>query len=141
MDDFDINAFAKMFDAAIASDNPAVRKALRNFMMIAAITESEYSDSITGPFQSLFSRLDELERQIRDMKYVPSNPYYTPPYPQRIGVGTASQDAYTSSVSQTYPSMSELEITTMMKELKVDSYWSANDVGSLEKALKDFNAK
>jgi hypothetical protein len=41
MEDFDVREFAKMFDAALASDNLAVKKALRNFMMIAAIVHAQ----------------------------------------------------------------------------------------------------
>ena len=65
MQDFDIHEFAKMFDAALASNNPSVQKALRNFMMVAAISESGVERD-RGPFQQLFERLDSLEQEHHD---------------------------------------------------------------------------
>lgn len=90
MEDFNINEFAKMFDAALASDNPAVKKALRNFMLIAAITHAESNDETTrGPFSDLMaeikalrSRIDLIEQYSRYNKTTttstPSSPYYDP---------------------------------------------------------------
>ena len=67
MEQFDLKEFAQMFDAALASDNPAVKKALRNFMMIAAIAESDIERD-RGPFQQLFERLDSLEQEHHHLK-------------------------------------------------------------------------
>ena len=67
MQDFDIHEFAKMFDAALASDNPSVQKSLRNFMMVAAIAESDIERD-RGPFQQLFERLDSLEQEHHRLK-------------------------------------------------------------------------
>jgi hypothetical protein len=159
MDDFDITAFAKMFDAAIASDNPAVKKALRNFMMIAALAESE--KDITGPFESLFNRMDALEREIQSVKSPPSygSPYSGgfsgyPTYPSYPGTTSVYPDtmrrsdtttsysggqANTSSTSSS--TVSETDIVKLLADLKDDSFWSDNDVSSLDQAFKDFNAK
>ena len=41
MEEFNIEEFAKMFDAALASDNPAVKKALRNFMTVTALVHAQ----------------------------------------------------------------------------------------------------
>ena len=66
MEDFDINEFARMFDAALASDNPAVKKALRNFMIVAAIVHAEddgETDKIKamGPLETLVKKVADLE--------------------------------------------------------------------------------
>ena len=66
--EFDIEEFAKMFDAALASDNPSVQKALRNFMMVTALVhaqeEANNDEQLMGPFESLFSQLEGLQHRI-----------------------------------------------------------------------------
>jgi hypothetical protein len=157
MDDFDITAFAKMFDAALASDNPAVRKALRNFMMIAAIAESENDSDSAGPFGSLLTRMDAMEYELRDLKRTPYAPYpgststgypgslFPPAYPgtytSTIGSSGIANFPTSTSGKDSSNSMSPQAIEELIKDLTTDSYWSDNDVGSLEKAFKDFNAK
>jgi len=64
MEDFDIREFAKMFDAALASNNPAVKKALRNFMMVAAIVHAEQQtgeERLMGPLETLVKKVGDLE--------------------------------------------------------------------------------
>lgn len=65
MEDFNINEFAKMFDAALASDNPTVKKALRNFMLVAAIVTAEETDPRpAGPFLELINEIKRLSAKI-----------------------------------------------------------------------------
>ena len=61
----DLYEFAKLFDAALVSDNPSVKKALRNFMLVASIAESESSEvqSANG-MASVFDRVSDLEKRL-----------------------------------------------------------------------------
>jgi RNA binding exosome subunit len=70
MEDFDVREFAKMFDAALASDNLAVKKALRNFMMIAAIVhaQEEGEERLMGPLETLVKKVCDLERIVYDLQ-------------------------------------------------------------------------
>jgi len=71
MEDFDINEFARMFDAAIASDNPSVQKTLRNFMMVAAIVhaqEQKRENGAIGPLETLVQKVAMLERIVFKME-------------------------------------------------------------------------
>jgi hypothetical protein len=71
MEQFDITEFAKMFDAALASDNPSVQKALRNFMMIAAIVHAADDNSeerSMGPLETLVKKVCDLERIVCDLQ-------------------------------------------------------------------------
>jgi hypothetical protein len=69
MNDFDLEEFARMFDAALASDNPSVKKALRNFMMVAAIVHAEDGNKhIAGPLETLIKKVNHLEDKIRDLQ-------------------------------------------------------------------------
>jgi hypothetical protein len=71
MDDFDITEFAQMFDAALASDNPAVKKALRNFMMVTAIVHSKEQtgeERLMGPLETLVKKVADLERMVYELQ-------------------------------------------------------------------------
>jgi hypothetical protein len=142
-----------MFDAAISSNNPAVKKALRNFMMIAAITEAQNTNE-NGPFSQLFDRISRLESEISLLNRKPStfyDPYRTSagtPYPYSSGgisstVTSIASVAGTSGITKASngSSISEADIYKLMKDLKSDPYWSSNDVSSIEQSYKDANGK
>ena len=71
MEQFDLKEFAQMFDAALASDNPAVKKALRNFMMVAAIVHAQElneDERLAGPFETLLKKVQDLESMVRELQ-------------------------------------------------------------------------
>ena len=47
-EDHDLYQLASIIDAALTSDTPAVKKALRNFLLVASIAEAN-EDSPKGP--------------------------------------------------------------------------------------------
>jgi hypothetical protein len=67
-DDISIEELFKVLDSAFTSNNPAVKKALKNFLMIAAIVHAEDSNPVEGPMQKLLRKIDDLERQIRALE-------------------------------------------------------------------------
>ena len=134
LEDFDINEFAKMFDAALASDNPAVKKALRNFMIVAAIVHAQELNEdkrLAGPFESLLKKVQDLESMVRELQnnrtykdqytdYHGSTPMpNTWPYPY-----TTSTTSGTSSDAKTWKStyngqpIESSEIYGLLKDLK-----------------------
>lgn len=124
MEDFDVREFAKMFDAALASNNPSVKKALRNFMMIAAIVHAEEGEErLMGPLETLVKKVYDLERIVRDMQNnrVIKDQYkdYYGNNPNRVTWGynpntsATSSKAWKDSVGYTAQDLSEL-----MKDLK-----------------------
>ena len=70
MEEFDLKEFAKMFDAALASDNPAVKKALRNFMMVTALVHAQEDgdERIMGPLETLVKKVGDLERMVYELQ-------------------------------------------------------------------------
>ena len=69
MAEVDIYEFAKMFDAALASDNPSVQKALRNLMMLAAVVHAEEDDKrMAGPLETVLDKVNDLERMVRELQ-------------------------------------------------------------------------
>jgi hypothetical protein len=108
MEGFDITEFAKMFDAALASDNPAVKKALRNFMMVAAIVHAQElneDERLAGPFEVLLKKVQDLESMVREVQRINNSSYkeyrvnpwdYTHTGPTTRAVSTTSINTSTS---------------------------------------------
>ena len=63
-EEVDLIQLAKLIDAALGSKNPSVKKALRNFLLVASIAESENEDTPAGPFQDYLVKVDELGREV-----------------------------------------------------------------------------
>lgn len=125
MEDFDVREFAKMFDAALASDNLAVKKALRNFMMIAAIVHAEEGEErLMGPLETLVKKVYDLENVVRDMQRNKEydRDYYKNLYGNQTWVtsgynpntSVTSSKAWKDSIEYTAQDLSEL-----MKDLKI----------------------
>jgi hypothetical protein len=113
--DFDLETFVDLFDTAISSDNPAVQRALKNLLMIAAIVNAEDAEAgmRQGPLRrvledqkNILSRLSRIENdRIYPQqptpyvpggippKSVPLGPYINPntgPYTTWPSTGTGS---------------------------------------------------
>jgi hypothetical protein len=70
--DFDLETFVDLFDTAMSSDNPAVQRALKNLLMIAAIVNAENAEAgmKQGPLRrvledqkNIVSRLNRIENE------------------------------------------------------------------------------
>lgn len=77
--DFDLETFVDLFDTAMTSDNPAVRKAFKNLLMISAIVNSERPASglRTGPLRRVIDDIQNLNRrigQIESTRVYPQTP-------------------------------------------------------------------
>lgn len=82
MQDFDLTEFAKMFDAALVSDNPAVKKALRNFMMVSALVHAQEDgdERIMGPLETLVRKVGNLEHMVKELQYNRTTTSYSKDY-------------------------------------------------------------
>ena len=124
MEDFDLKEFTQMFDAALASDNPSVKKALRNFMMITAIVHAEEDgdERVMGPLETLVKKVADLEvivyklqheRSYKDQyKDYYNNPTWVSTYPYTTS--TTSGKTWKDTCGYTAEDLSEL-----MKDLKI----------------------
>lgn len=133
MEQFDIKEFAQMFDAALASDNPSVKKALRNFMMVAAIVHAEEQNGeerLMGPLETLVKKVADLEAIVYKMQAERTNTrdyykdYYNNPWS-----GTPYITSTTSTTSGT---------TYMGKT--VDKAW-VDEYSDLRDLMKDLKTK
>jgi hypothetical protein len=79
--DFDLETFVDLFDTAMSSDNPAVQRALKNLLMIAAIVGAEDTEAgmKQGPLRRVLEDqkniLRRLERVENEKSYQQPNTY------------------------------------------------------------------
>ena len=66
-DNFDLETFVDLFDTAMMSDNPTVRKAFKNLMIVATLVNSDNSSKI-GPLREMVKTIDDLQQRVT--KYV-----------------------------------------------------------------------
>jgi hypothetical protein len=81
--DLDLEAFVDLFDTAMMSDNPAVKKAFKNLLMIAAIVH-EGQNLQQGPLRKLVEDIKNLNRRVSDLegqKIYPGGGYGPTPIP------------------------------------------------------------
>ena len=128
MEQFDIREFAQMFDAALASDNPSVKKALRNFMMVAAIVHAQElneDERLAGPFETLLKKVQDLESmvyQLQNNRSYKEHKYY--------------QDYY-NNPSWVYQPNTSVSTTS---GTSVDKVW-VDEYDTIKDYLKDFKIK
>ena len=67
-DDFNLEQFVDLFDTAMSSDNPTVRRAFKNLMLVAALADSE-NENKTGPLRNLVEKVKSLEGRISAVEW------------------------------------------------------------------------
>ena len=121
MEDFDVREFAKMFDAALASDNIAVQKALRNFMMIAAIVHAEEGEErLMGPLETLVKKVYDLENIVHDMQRNKEydRDYYKNLYGNQTWVYNPNTSVTSSKTWKDSVGYISQDLSELMKDLK-----------------------
>ena len=66
-EDFDLETFVDLFDTAMSSDNPTVKKSFKNLLMVAALTENE-NKIIVGPLRSLLKTVETLQQKVATLE-------------------------------------------------------------------------
>lgn len=89
--DFDLETFVDLFDTAMSSDNPAVQRALKNLLMIAAIVNAEDKNEaiVKGPLRRMVEDQKNIIRRLQDVEAGNSwNKTYGPITPGTPGAPT-----------------------------------------------------
>jgi len=106
-EDFDLEKFVELFDIAMTSDNPTVRKAFKNLMIVAALVDSENTSKSLGPLKEILTEFRKLSNRVNTLEvsrytstpYTNGNvtintntPYYgiAPTYTSTTSVSTAN---------------------------------------------------
>lgn len=130
MEDFDLEEFAKMFDAALASDNPGVKKALRNFMIVTALVHAQEDgdERIMGPLETLVKKVGDLERMVYELQNTRTykdqyKDYYNNPTWVSTGTPYITSTTSTSGTTWMGKSVDDLgytaqEISELLKDSK-----------------------
>ena len=68
--DFDLETFVDLFDTALASDNPTVRRAFKNLLMVSAIVQAEESPASLkhGPLRRLVEDIKHLNQRLSSLE-------------------------------------------------------------------------
>lgn len=95
-DDLDLETLIDLFDTALTSNNPAMKKAIKNLLLVATLIDSELTPEqrVRGPLRqalddmrNLTRRMDRIESEQaqRGMWQVPINPAPMPGTPYTPG--------------------------------------------------------
>lgn len=110
----DLENLLKLFDYALSSDNPAVKKALKNLLLVVSIVEPQEDAGKPGPLAEIKMELQILRAEIAALKnsanlrgntytHPPSYPSYPSPYIPNTsggipwGIGSLPGKTWTSS--------------------------------------------
>lgn len=102
MEDFDLEKFVDLFDTAMTSDNPTIKKAFKNLMIVATLVTAE-NETKTGPLKQLLKTVDDLKSRVAVLE---SSKQYSYAYPQwnntyptvsTIGVPSTHTTGYASA--------------------------------------------
>lgn len=77
--DFDLEQFVDLFDTALSSDNPAVKRALKNLLMIATLVDSDITPEqrVKGPLRRLVDDLRDTNHRIDRLQEEQAQRNYT----------------------------------------------------------------
>lgn len=88
-DDIELETLLDLFDTALTSNNPAMKKAIKNLLLVATLIDSELSPEqrVRGPLRRAFEDMRDLTRRMdrieseRSQKGLWQNPVTPAPVP------------------------------------------------------------
>lgn len=80
-EDFDLERFVDLFDTAMSSNNPTVKKSFKNLLMVAALAEGENQDPKIGPLRGLLKSVENLQQRVAVLEASKSSTYGPVPTP------------------------------------------------------------
>lgn len=83
MDSKDLQEIARIFDSIISSPSDAVQSAFKNLVVLASLSQEQTPDT-KGPFESMMSRVESLEHQMRELRREVQIQNNTDPYTYKI---------------------------------------------------------
>jgi hypothetical protein len=68
--DYDLERFIEMFDEAMTSDDPRVKNALRQLMMMVILTSGDHEDKTrdAGPLRRILNDMHHMNRRLSQME-------------------------------------------------------------------------
>ncbi len=87
--DFDLETFIDLFDTAMTSDNPAVKKALKNLILISTLVDAKSDHGLRqGPLRRVVEDIKHLNQRVQTLEmekqykttYAPTTGTWPPGY-------------------------------------------------------------
>ena len=128
----DFEDLLKLFDYALSSDNPAVKKALKNLLLVVSIVKPQEEKPNKGPLHDLKRMIEDLKMQVAVMRseiavirQTPNTSYPSYPpspntYPSFPGtyapwIVTSTTGTSSSSTTPVSSSMTEEDIKNLLR--------------------------
>jgi hypothetical protein len=136
----DFENLLKLFDYALSSDNPAVKNALKNLLLVVSIVEPQEEDPNKGPLHDLKKEIQDLRMQVSVLRSelavlrqapnttYPSYPAYPPTYTAYPGTGTpwipgGGITSSSTSTTSTSSVMNEVQLKKLLEgRLRIFNY-------------------
>ena len=100
MTDAELEQLADLLDQAMTSDNPTVKRAFKNLLMVAAIDSSDAQQA--GPIRELLNRMKRLETRINNIENQWVRPQQPSPWTPGTPMGPVPLEPYVSPNTQLY---------------------------------------
>jgi len=95
-EDFDLERFVELFDTAMTSNSPKIRKAFKKLMIVASLVDSENTDKVIGPMARLVKDFELLTQRVGALE-TSKHTYIPPPYTMTGSVNIPSNPPYYST--------------------------------------------
>ena len=135
----EMEQLVKLFDFALSSDNPAVKKALKNLLLLVSIIEPEEESHRPGPLRSLQDEIMKLRTEIlrlsNDMSIIKEHNRTgrTTPY---MPTGTYP-NVYPTTYPTTYPNTWTITTSTPTTSSSVTSVVSTKGLTNMSVSSMD----
>ena len=118
----DFEDLLKLFDYALSSDNPAVKKALKNLLLVVSIVEPQEEKPNKGPLHDLKRMIEDLKMQVAVMRseiavirQTPNTSYPSFPGTYAPWIVTSTTGTSSSSTTPVSSSMTEEDIKNLLR--------------------------
>jgi len=138
MDSKDLQEIARIFDSIISSPSDAVQSAFKNLVVLASLSQAQDTE-VKGPFESMMSRVENLEHQMRELRREVQIQNNTDPYTYKIDdiqVIDLNSTMNDSSVFISNIDMSSITLTGAQGTSPFSYAWSEDTI-----QISDFNIK
>ena len=126
MNDEDFEQFITLLDAAIASDDPKIQKALKKFVFLIRLNLSD-EDCKPGPFTKMMETIDDLQRRVGQVEST-QQPYYGG---QKIGGGYVGGGTAVDPFTHWYNNGTTTNITNAVSTTTIPVTTTSSTTGNI----------
>lgn len=136
----EMEQLVKLFDFALSSDNPAVKKALKNLLLLVSIIEPEEENHRPGPLRSLQDEIMKLRTEIlrlsNDMSLIKEHNRISRTTPYMPSVPGTYPGTYPTTYPTTYPNSWTITTSTPTSS-SITSVVASKGLASMSVSIPD----